>query len=118
MTALGIGVTDRDPVTVHDGKPSHSKDTKPGYLVRAQEEMDQAWLALSEAADKHETGDPNNSETTMKACQRALRIYNRKVQRWNLARLRYTEDMRKRYEYQEADYRDQENMYADLRHGG
>lgn len=118
MTALGVGITDRDPVTVHDWKPTHPVHEKPAYLVRAMDEEERAHREMIEAADRHEMGDINNPAPTMREMQRTMRIWNRACFRLEQARLRYTEEQRKYHEHQQADWEDEQQMYADLRRGG
>lgn len=118
MSVLGIDVTDNKPVVGwEECKPGH-REQKPDYLRKAEQEEHDAYWAMNAAADRHERGDINNPEPTMREVQKAMRIYNRANARLQIARSRYTEEMRKHYEGEEADYRDEQQMYADLRHGG
>jgi len=113
MTALGIGVTDRDPETAHDWQPGR-RDYKPDYLRKAIAEYNEAAAALSEAADRHEQGDPNHSEVTRAAVQRCLHMMNVRRCKMELAWLRFETEQSART----ADWQDEQTMYSDLRRGG
>ncbi len=91
---------------------------KPAYLVRAMEEEERLGRELIEAADRHERADINDPEPTMREMQRLMREYNRACFRLQKARERYTDEQVKAHEQEDADWRDDQQMYQDLRHGG
>lgn len=74
MTALGIGVTDRDPVTVHDFRPGRSNllgQQVSSRLALANEQCDMAWRQYCQAIDDCEDGKVDRG--TVAAFER---IYN------------------------------------------
>lgn len=113
MTALGIDVTDRDPETVHDWQPGR-RDWKPEYLLKAIADYEQACRDVSEAADRHELGDPRLAEVTRADVERCLRALNHKKFLMEKAWLAFETEQAARA----ADWQDEQAMYNDLRHGG
>lgn len=118
ITHTVLGLPASDAPTAHDWKPSHPVHEKPAYLVRAMEEEERLGRELIEAADRHERADINDPEPTMREMQRLMREYNRACFRLQKARERYTAEQVKAHEQEDADWRDDQQMYQDLRHGG
>ncbi len=118
ITTHMLGLPANNEPTAPDWKPTHPVHERPAYLVRAMEEEERLGKELIEAADRHEMGDINNPEPTFREMQRVLRAYNRAAFRLQQARERYTAEMVKAHEQEDADWRDDQEMYNDLRHGG
>lgn len=113
MTALGVGITDRDPVTDHDWQPAR-REYRPDYLLKAIADYEQACRDVSEAADRHEMGDPRLAEVTRADVQRCLRALNRKKCQMERAWLAFETEQAARA----ADWQDEQSMYSELRRGG
>jgi hypothetical protein len=113
MTTFGAGITEHDPETIHNWKPG-KRDYKPDYLREAITAYNTATQAVTEAADRHEQGDPNHPEVTRAEVQRCLRALNHKKYLMEKAWLEFEAEEAAKA----ADWQDEQQMYAELRRGG
>lgn len=118
ITTHVLGMPASNEPTAHDYQPTHPKNRKPQYLIDAEDAEEKAHREMIAAADRHELGDINNPEPTMRELQQKMRIWNRACFRLAQARERHTEEQRRYYEYQEEDAREWREMTNELRHGG